>query len=146
MTEGLKRYTFVGADNMACRHCVKLTPHTPRQHDGMLQRVGALGGHHFTCSRCGRIRSDDDYALTADDQHVCTDCELAPIMSVCADGGMLCPSCVIDEATRIADVDPTCPDDDQWRIIGTQPATSGDSCDHCNELAPIMARQADAAS
>lgn len=55
-------------------------------------------------------------------------------VNVCADGGYLCDQCVIDERQRISEVDPECPDDDQWRIIGRREVNSsnGEICDHCS--------------
>lgn len=50
---------------------------------------------------------------------------------VCADSGFLCSDCVKNEHERIAEVDPECPDDDEWRIIGQQEAADGDECSHC---------------
>lgn len=55
-------------------------------------------------------------------------------INVCADGGLLCEDCVKNEAERIADVDPRCPDDDQWRVIGQQEVTFGDRCDQCGKV------------
>lgn len=52
---------------------------------------------------------------------------------VCADGGLLCSQCVHNERERIDDVDPQCPDDDQWRIIGQQESTGTELCDHCGQ-------------
>lgn len=54
--------------------------------------------------------------------------------NVCADSGLLCRSCAIQERDRLADVDPACPDDDQWRIVGTQLVDSHLRCDHCGHL------------
>lgn len=56
------------------------------------------------------------------------------VFSLCADGGLLCEGCVKSEHERIADVDPGCPDDDQWRILGVQYAENGDRCDHCGRV------------
>ena len=54
-----------------------------------------------------------------------------PMVNLCADGGFLCAACVESEKERIADVDPDCPDDDQWRILGKQYAEDDDTCSHC---------------
>ncbi len=54
--------------------------------------------------------------------------------NVCADGGLFCRACALSESVRLADVDPTCPDDDQWRIIGTQFVAVFARCDHCGHL------------
>ena len=54
--------------------------------------------------------------------------------NVCADGGLLCRACALHESARLADVDATCPDDDQWRIIGTHFVECYARCDHCGHL------------
>jgi hypothetical protein len=54
--------------------------------------------------------------------------------NLCADGRYLCYYCAICESERLADVDPQCPDDDQWRIIGAQSVQTYDRCDHCGHL------------
>ena len=61
--------------------------------------------------------------------------------NVCADGGLLCRACAQSESVRLADVDATCPDDDQWRIIGTQFVACYARCNHCGHLirTPISA-------
>lgn len=61
-------------------------------------------------------------------------------INVCADGGLLCDQCVYDERDRIDDVDPQCPDDDQWRIIGQQKSTGVERCDHCGRTIMQIAK------
>lgn len=54
--------------------------------------------------------------------------------NVCADGGYLCFHCATSERARLFDVDPSCPDDDQWRVIGVRPIETHERCDHCSHL------------
>ena len=58
-----------------------------------------------------------------------------PIVYIVADGGTLCPACANGEnGSQAADaIDPQCPDDKQWRVIGFSIHYEGppEICDHC---------------
>lgn len=54
--------------------------------------------------------------------------------NICADGGLLCRTCALTESDCLAKVDPKCPDDDQWRIIGTTLVETHARCDNCGHL------------
>ena len=59
-----------------------------------------------------------------------------PIVYFTADMGTLCPSCANGEnGSRSADtdIDPGCPDDDQWRIVAYNLFLEGENvdCEHC---------------
>lgn len=58
-----------------------------------------------------------------------------PIFGVTADGGCLCPKCIEENFERCNGGDPSCPDDDQWRIVASDCNWEDPSlyCDNCNE-------------
>ena len=58
----------------------------------------------------------------------------------CADGGCLCPECRRDELSRLTDVDPECPDDRQWLIVGEDWDGEG-QCSHCDKTHKDMRGQ-----
>jgi len=55
-----------------------------------------------------------------------------PLVYTTADGGELCPECARGNASE--DLDPECPDNDQWRLIGQDVHWEGPpiQCDHCH--------------
>ena len=57
-----------------------------------------------------------------------------PLFYVCADNGVLCPSCANRENGSIADTDRKKQDDPQWLIVDSSVNWEDDSlfCDHCN--------------
>ena len=59
-----------------------------------------------------------------------------PVFYLVADNGVLCADCANTERSAdTANLDPHCPDDDQWRIVaaGVNYEDSQLYCDHCNE-------------
>jgi len=59
-----------------------------------------------------------------------------PVFYMCADNGILCPTCANTEpAVREADNQADCPDYNQWRIVASDVNWEDDSltCDHCNQ-------------
>lgn len=71
----------------------------------------------------------------------CTTPDGQPIAYVVADGGLLCGACACGyngAELVLSDLDPDCPDDVQWIIIGSQPADNSDTCAHCSK--PIDGR------
>lgn len=58
-----------------------------------------------------------------------------PVTYLCADGGTLCPACANGENGSLASesLDPDCPDDNQWRLVGQDIHYEGEPivCDHC---------------
>jgi hypothetical protein len=58
---------------------------------------------------------------------------------ITADGGRLCVTCANGgngSRAADADIDPTCPDDRQWHVIGAQTEPEPHACDHCARLIP----------
>lgn len=57
--------------------------------------------------------------------------DFVPILYLAAGGGLLCAACVNDARPRA--LDPDCPDDAPWRVIGYDDLFQGppESCDHC---------------
>lgn len=58
-----------------------------------------------------------------------------PIYYLCADGGVLCPTCANKKsAVKEADTHADYPDFDQWRIVASDVnwEDSGLTCDNCN--------------
>lgn len=59
-----------------------------------------------------------------------------PIIYVMADGGIICPDCANGKNGSIASdkLDPDCPDDRQWHIVGMDVHYEGapETCAHCN--------------
>lgn len=57
--------------------------------------------------------------------------DFVPILYLAADGGVLCAACVNN--VRPTDLDPDCPDDAQWMLVGYDLLYEGPlgSCDHC---------------
>jgi hypothetical protein len=71
----------------------------------------------------------------------------APYCAVMADGGLMCIPCASGEngsdagtaqwsPGRRAKLDPNCPDDTQWVIIGIQGCRGLGPCDHCGVKFP----------
>ena len=57
-----------------------------------------------------------------------------PLFYVCEDGGILCPICANSPRAKQATVaTDNCPDDKQWRIIGSEIHFEGEPiiCDNC---------------
>jgi hypothetical protein len=57
-----------------------------------------------------------------------------PIFYLTADNGVMCPDCANGDRSSAPDLDPECPDDDQWRIIAAECNWEDPDlyCENCN--------------
>ncbi len=96
-----------------------------------LQRIDMDGAAVRLCDDCAGDASESGVFGTADDDE--GDEEPDSRWGLCADGGLLCPTCADGGNGSLAatELDPECPDDDQWRIVERGEVHENAECAHC---------------